>query len=97
MRLEDTTDGDAEFVNCNLRKCNFLILTFRNMISETQMEALPKSRHEAQLVDRLQESLVAAESQSKKNCQSNFFVLSGSKSGSADPKGNAADSSPDDR
>jgi hypothetical protein len=55
------------------------------MISETQMEALPKSRHEAQLVDRLQESLVAAESQSKKNCQSNRFVLSGIKSGSADP------------
>jgi hypothetical protein len=61
------------------------MLTFRNMISETQMEALPKSRHEAQLVDRLQESLVAAESQSKKNCQSNLFVLSGSKSGSAHP------------
>ncbi len=55
------------------------------MISETQMEALPKSRHEAQLVDRLQESLVAAESQSKKNCQSNLFVLWVSKSGSADP------------
>jgi hypothetical protein len=62
------------------------------MISETQMEALPKSRHEAQLVDRLQESLVAAESQSKRNYQSNLFYYLG-----PDPKVNVADSAPDDR
>jgi hypothetical protein len=75
------------------------MLTFRKPyhISETQMEALPKSRHEAQLVDRLQESLVAAESQSKRNYPSHLFSLSGSKSGSADPKVNVADFAPGDR
>jgi hypothetical protein len=70
------------------------MLTFRKPyhISETQMEALPKSRHETQLVDRLQESLVAAESQSKRNFQFNLFSYLG-----PDPKVNVADIAPNDR